>query len=187
MINILPIEERKKVIRDYKDRRLVVASIIIIIAMLISFILLTSLMGILILRKRSLDASFASQEIEQKFNLPAILNEVKIANQQAEIILAAKQEGFKPAPILVLLNNNLTDQITVRKINFTPQDKNQIILVVEGRSATRKVLLEFIERLKKETAFIEIDSPISNLIREYDNDFKMTIKINPQLINVSNF
>ncbi len=187
MINILPIEERKAVIREYKNRRLLIVGIVVIIVMLISFILLASLMGILILKKRSLDFSLTSQEVNQRFNLPAILSEAKTANQQAEIILAAKQDGFKSAPILNLLTSYLIDQITIRKINFVPQEKSQILLMVEGRAKARKDLLDFIERLKSEVAFVEIDSPISNLAREYDNDFKITIKINPELINISNF
>jgi hypothetical protein len=186
MINILPIEERKKLIKEYKNRRLVMAGIIVITAMMISLILLASLMGILILRKRSLDASLASQEVGKRFNLPATLDKVTKANRQADIVLVAQKEGFKPAAILGLLNNYLTDQIIVRNIIFTPQDKNQILLIIEGQSATRKSLLDFIERLKNEVAFVEIDSPISNLIREYNNDFKITIKINSEMINNRN-
>jgi Tfp pilus assembly protein PilN len=51
---------------------------------------------------------------------------------------------------------------------------------VTGVSADRRQLLAFVERLRAEAAFAEVESPLANIIQEANNEFQLTIKLAPK-------
>ena len=48
---------------------------------------------------------------------------------------------------------------------------------IRGRASTRAVLLEFIKSFEKDTYFIDVTSPISNLISSTDISFSINMKL----------
>jgi hypothetical protein len=82
-----------------------------------------------------------------------------------------------PTDVISLIIKDRTVENTVATIHFalSPTDKNSYTLIVSGLAKTRQSLVAFSEALRKEPLIQKVDLPVSNLTKESNIQFTLTI------------
>lgn len=183
MINLLPLNEKKNLAREYATRRLIVALSAAGVLLLIAFVFLSTLywfvsnendrlsknVGVIEERIRTGEAGGVEQSIQ---HLNSLLSAVPTATSTVSVppsLLLDRLEALRPAT--VTFASVSCDQ--------NPDGSGVSQVVLGGNALNREVLLAFVQALSKDPLFVSVDSPISNLVRPERITFelKATIKL----------
>lgn len=172
-MNFLPEEDKRKIKKEYLRRLFVVLGIFSFSAISIGIILLLSSAVFLRGQKHNLERQLAISE--ERLLRGKIENTISLAEElNAKIsLLGSGQEniGEKSAFIKIILEEK-TNKIKINDFFF---DKGKVL--IQGISENRQNLLSFIDSLRKKKDFKKVESPVSNLIKERDIEFKLTIEL----------
>lgn len=178
MLNILPIEEKKKIIVEYR-LRLAIVSFFAIGALAVASMVLLAPAYILAVTKNS-TAEEQLAVLEEKYGG---------AGQEKELSAQIREINNR---ILLLLSGDTTTRLappqavtkilslkggSIKIIAFTYESMaNQERIVLTGTSSDRDSLANFIETLKKEPAFTSATMPISSYVKSENIDFSIVIE-----------
>lgn len=178
MINLLTKEGQVNLLREYRRRRVAVGGFLLLILCLVALTLTGNL--IYRIKSRQTETKAALARLSLKSETDA---EVKAVLQATNLDVAALKRPDRARPDLVAwwqlvvkarpAGLKLTDWLWESGTKDKPS-----ALSLSGRAGSRQVLLNFIERLKKESAFTAVNSPISNLIKSGDFDFTIQLTLN---------
>jgi Tfp pilus assembly protein PilN len=171
MINLLPIEDQINIRRTYRLRSIIVLCWLILGLVLISTVMLVPAYivqtkraeGAKALLESSLKTAKESGKQEGLAKLAATETKVKL--------LVSATSTPRVAQFIPPISSLLTSGIRVTKINFL--DTGTIELA--GSAATRENMRDFILALEREEKFSEVLSPISNLVRETEIPFTISL------------
>lgn len=170
-MNFLPEEEKILLKKEYLRRVLVVAGIFVFISVFLNITLLAPLFLNFKIQENELKKRL---DLSQK-NLSAIDSKettsfIKEINEKISILdfsniptkseLVKKIISLKPEP--VRLNNISISQTDV---------------IIKGKADRRTDFVNFVDSLKMEKTFQKVDSPVSNLVKEKDIEFSLTISL----------
>ncbi len=128
--------------------------------------------------------SLKSEKISYEADLTSLTNQVEIKDKegltatmnaiQSNLSLAKPDETMIYRAVGMLLDN-VTNDISISSINYTRGDKSQSSLNIQGIAKDRTSLITFSNNLKKELMFEKVDLPVSNLAKQIDVPFNMTL------------
>ncbi len=95
---------------------------------------------------------------------------IRNVNKKLEILAAHKSSPI--SAYLAALSAKTLGGVTLSSITFS---KEKQTLEIRGKASERPYFLKFLENLKEEERFKSINSPISNLLKERDLDFVVTV------------
>lgn len=172
MINLIPPAAKKIMTRDYWARVGIVWVLLIGTACFIVTLLLIPTY-VLIQIKTTLLNEEAKSATEKMASYDISATELQVANRQAQILL---QE-----PPLVSYSTFMNDleqaadlDVKITEFRFV-RTKNSGLINLSGIAKTRQSLADFRDVLEADVRFVKVDLPISNLIKDRDLLFSMSL------------
>jgi hypothetical protein len=95
---------------------------------------------------------------------------IRDVNKKLEVLAAHRSSPI--SSYLAALSEKTLAGVTLSSIIYS---KEKQTMEIHGKALERPYFLKFLENLKQEEKFKSIDSPISNLLKERDLDFVVTI------------
>lgn len=177
MFDFLPSDFKIKARRIYRGRLLLLYVCVGCLIFLISFFLLLPSQMLALAKKKSLEGELSAlkQSLSIKGN-NTVENFVDVSKEKMSVI--ERTESVK------LFTDSLaefflyyTPGISLHSLIFERTEKQNIIRV-SGIAKTRDSLLDFSKSLKSNHRFESVDLPVSNLARNKDIDFSITVMEN---------
>lgn len=178
MQNLLPLEEKKKVVAEYHLRLWVVAVFAVTILVMTSLALLAP-SYILALSK----SNFVSDELvklesmetsaTQEKNVDAKTIEI---NKKTSLFLKREDASLSvPSKLLVRIIDTKTAAIKITGFSYdvTPV-REQVVLM--GHADDRDSLAQFLDALKKDGTFTKVELPISSYVKSSNIEFSLALE-----------
>jgi hypothetical protein len=174
MINLIPPTAKKKIFLEYWARVATVwlstASSLMIIGI---FLLLPSY--VLIDSKIDVYAEGIDELRAEANEYDSSVAQLIKASDQAKLILG-QQEYTDFSTVLTLLEGIASELVTLTSYEFTRTNTHSLSpIVINGRASTREALADFREALLLNPAIETAFLPLSNLARDRDITFSITI------------
>jgi hypothetical protein len=172
-MNFLPEKDKRKIKKEYLRRLLVVIGVFSFFAISVGIILLLSFSVFLKDQESNMERQLViSEERLLKDNIGDTISLAKELNTKISLLDSEqKNTGEKSAYIKIILEEK-TNKIKILDFFF---DNGKIL--IQGASDNRQSLLSFIDSLKKKKEFKKVESPVSNLIKEKDIEFRLIIEL----------
>ncbi len=172
-MNFLPEEDKGKIKKEYLRRLFVVVGLFSLSTIFIGIILLLSSSVFLNDRKNNLERQLViSEERLSRGKIDDIIFLAEDLNKKISLLDSGQKNIREKSSIIRLILGEKTGSIKINDFLF---DKDKIL--IQGTSDTRQGLLSFIDSLKKKEDFKKVESPVSNLIKERDIEFRLTIEL----------
>jgi len=177
MINLIPNQEKKSMIRDFRYRLMVMILIVLSLVMFIASIaLLPSYFASA--SKKNLVNQQLSDETKEYLRLAdeKILKAVSDLDWQLSLIEKNKQDQFLISERVIseLIQSKTTD-IKITQISFR-DDAGDRQININGIAGSRSRLASFQNALEANPMFNEVDLPISNFVQDSNIQFFLTLK-----------
>lgn len=180
MFNVLPQEEKIALAKEYKFRRLIVLALLFVISFAIGLVLLFP--SYLISSMNHRDTVKALEEVEAQLNTGTTKvitpEETRKLKDQISVINASKNSNSVFALYSLILESK-TASISILNLKYQlgPASDVPTTILVTGRATTRDSLTQFQRNLEAKTEFSSVDLPISNLAKESNISFTLTINV----------
>jgi Tfp pilus assembly protein PilN len=178
MLNILPYEEKKKVLTEYR-LRLAVVGVFAAAALVLASLVLLIPSYMLAVSKYNFTASELAR-LEQKQRGASQEKEVnaqiKETNKKISLFLGDKK-GAERAPSAVVLGIIAIKDpaVNVQSILYDIKPDRER-LVLSGRAGDRDSLARFVETLKKDPSFSKVELPIGSYVKSTNIDFSLVLE-----------
>ena len=174
MINLLPIEEKKKTHRDYMFRLFTVILSAVSVSAIIGIITLLPSYFISDFQKR---AAVNQAELIKKTNddnQENVIAVLKEAQQKLEI-LSPEREKASLRTIFDTIISYRPNTIILTGLVYQKENEDKVTFTISGVANSREDLLVFSQNLKKDALFDAVELPVSNLAKDRDIKFTLTI------------
>ena len=172
-MNFLPEEDKRKIKKEYLRRLFVVIGIFSFSAISIGVILLLSLFVFLRDQEYSLERQLdISEERLSRGKIENIISLAEGLNNKISFFDSGQKNVEEKSAFFKIILEEKTNKIKINDFFF---DKGKIL--IQGISENRQDLLSFIDSLRNKKDFKKVESPVSNLIKEKDIEFKLTIEL----------
>lgn len=179
MFNLLPENLKDEIRKEYKLRRLTVI-LVFVLAVQASFLIFLFPTWLISVYKEKEIVSQSEQMAKflADSNVAPATNVIKSLNSKLNVINSALEY---PAfvPLMDTVIGQKTKSITLKQFSYTSKDSASAELSIGGTSATRESLVAFVKSLEDTKAFKKVDLPISNLAKDKDIVFTITLTIAP--------
>lgn len=179
MINLLPENNKIEIKNEYARRLFVVAGALAFFAALTSVVILACLLFLVDKEKNDLNRQlFISEQRFEFKNLKESLPDME--DFAAKISFFEKEAGGVKLNFLIgeILKRKSAD-VKIDSFSYDEVSGTGKILI-SGTAGSRQGLLSFVDALRSEPRFKDVQSPVSNLLKEKSLDFSLTILINEQ-------
>jgi hypothetical protein len=179
MLNLLPKNQKSKIVREYRIRFVAVACSLFLAAEIISLILLFPSYLTVQTRINILNSQSTSQKVQ---NLTTEIASLGSIIQQTNNYLDVFNSSSTPVGVVESLQNIIgTRDKTIRIGSFYYKtNKEQQQIVITGKANSRQSLLDFTKKLKNLPGVVSVDLPVSDFAKSKDIDFSINILMNSQ-------
>lgn len=181
MLNLLPKDQKKKIIREYRTRFLIVAFSLLLAGEVIFLILLIPPYLTAKSRLYSLNSQSASIKAQ---NITTETDQLGAEVQKTSNYLDTFVSTTTPIGVAKAIKNIVDmrgSSVRISGLTYGVQNSNQQI-VVRGTADTRQALLDFVNKLKAQPGVISADLPVSDFAQSKNIDFSVTFLAKPQNI-----
>lgn len=177
MINLLPLEEKKKIRTEYHFRLGVLVALSIALLLLANLILLSPVYLLTLSKYQFASEKFIKLEseqgrTEQEKEINAQINEV---NKRTALFLKEDKGSAVFSEIVIKIIETKGTAIKIQNIFFETSPGRERF-VISGRSDDRDNLASFVENLKRDSFFTTVDIPISSYIKSTDIAFSVILE-----------
>lgn len=181
MFNLLPDSLKSEIIKEYK-LRLFIISLIFVVFIELSFIVFLS-PSFVISYYREKDVELRVEALE-KSSVTANANSIKpiIKSLNSDLNTIDKTLQYaETIPIIDAVISEKNNFIQITDISYISLSTSTATIVIQGVSLTRDSLVNFKKSLEDSKNFRNIDLPISNLAKDRDIKFSMTMISNVKI------
>ncbi len=177
MINLIPNEEKKKMIRDFYLRLMAVFFMMLGFSTLVAT---ASLLPAYFAAKAKKNLAVAELVRLEKEPIPELDQEAMASVDELKkklvLIETAEKEKFELSARIIdeILTEKMSD-IKINSIHYEIDPSNGRKITVAGVAPSRERLLIFRQALEQNKAFTRVDLPISNFIKGADITFFLTL------------
>ncbi|MDO8510238.1 MAG: hypothetical protein Q7S15_01285 [bacterium] len=179
MLNLLSSEQKKLLEREYYLRLMSIALVLLLAAL---FVAALFLVPTLILSRVRLDIAEGRLEEARKTEHLATAKAVGYEELEATVTKANAQIGILRPTYTLLYADELVRTVLGHKpsgikitgFHLTGSEPREFF--VTGSSATRSMLLSFVQSLKREKIFTDVELPVSNFTKDSNIDFSIRIQ-----------
>lgn len=176
MINLIPTSAKRIVIKEYWTRVISVWFVVWSVALLVSGFILVP--AFFLIYSQALvyeqSAEYASQKIASYESVSEALVQ---SSQQAKIIIDSS--NLEPVSVyLSLFESLLGSDIELSGLTVQRDEAGIAPVSLIGVATDRQSLADFRDRLLNDPKITEVDLPISNLAKDKDIYFNITVTIN---------
>ncbi len=177
-VNLLPPAEKNKLKLEKLQKKIyfcflwLAGVLLIFVGLLLStyFIIQVMLQG----QENLIDQRKASQKNKEIALMQERINQ---ANQRLKLVNKKQQTFVVWTPILLEFSDLVPNQVHLTNLSY--QEANER-LRLSGYAQTREDLLIFEEKLKTSNFFTDLESPLTNIIKQRDINFNFSLKPIPQ-------
>lgn len=173
MINLIPPEGKKVVQREYSMRVGTIAAFVCAFSLLVSAAALIPTYVLLIEADKATAASEDKSVPEKVEHYTETVDALK-ASMMITSQLGKPVDTLQASKIISHLESALSPEIVLEGMHFS-EDKNKAHVEVLGTARSREALRQFVETLKKDVFFVDVQVPVSDLARDTDLIFTATI------------
>ena len=175
MINLIPPQARKDIITEYWVRVITVWMFILSAFSVIAAILLLPVY-VLVTSQVEAYSSSATEAAEKVAEYDLSATTLVETNKQAQMIIGLSDvQNF--SEIVVLIESLNGNDVSVSSFDFIREDKKISPIQASGKAASRQSLIDFRDRLLQHPAIDSVDLPISNLAKDKDIPFSITVRV----------
>lgn len=173
MFTLLSAQHKKYMMRQYRLRLLSVIVLLASATLVISIVLLIpSYITLRVERDRlNVENEIQSKDIKKQ-NAKDLVHTLDEIKSMSSLVSVESTEIFEA---LKLVLNAKSPGIAITSANYTRGAPAPSTLSLSGTASFRSDLIEFSRRLDREKLFTSIDLPISNLAKETDVKFTLTV------------
>lgn len=174
-LNLLPPEEKLNLAYIIRARTVAAAAgglglaLIIFMALLLPAVFLVAFQKSEVIRALEIE-----RENQGRSGISAKTAEIQSAKRLAGIVLDHEKNPVRIYPMLEGVFRDVPAQVRLGIIRFRFQERE---LALEGFSPARSDLLGFIAALNQNPAVKNVSSPVTNIIKEADIKFSLTVKL----------
>ena len=180
MINLLLPADRLARRRDYHRRRFILTGFLLATLLVVASLIVGSFYLRLVTERRQLERELAQ-----------VLGAVDVRRfdrLQAELTESAKrlatfrrwsETDHQTAALLTSLVDLRPAGVSLGSIHYLRHSDADGVIKMAGQAATRAVLLDWVAALKSESSFSRVESPVSDLIKNRQVDFDITLDVKP--------
>ncbi|MEK7552772.1 MAG: hypothetical protein AAB505_01545 [Patescibacteria group bacterium] len=177
MINLLLPDDQKKRRVEHHHRLLVVSGNLTLALLVIILLVVVSLYWIVHSKRVEVEKNLVGTKQQMvEADTAKLEAEVKKINERIKH-LQTNQSTVTPSLILDRLIS-YRQGISLQQITYLSKSGAPIAVELVGQSETRPGWLNYLERLQADPLFVEIESPVRNLIQEKNPTFTLSLKIN---------
>ncbi|OGD67305.1 hypothetical protein A2442_00875 [Candidatus Campbellbacteria bacterium RIFOXYC2_FULL_35_25] len=181
MINLLPEEKKKTIFYEFILRLIIVFFFFSFFSICVAFILLMPSYFL---------SNFKESDAITKISLLQKANGEKdedfyrniLINEKIKLDLLNKKNEIDASEIINEIVVTKPENVEIRSFFYEKKDeskteKGSITLVVNGVAQKRSTLIDFVNLLKENNNFVEIDFPVSSLVKDDEVDFSLKILV----------
>src|SRR3989344_4542346 len=176
MINLIPNEEKKKMVRHFYYRLMVVCLFAVSLGLLASTVAITPSYFLSSIKKKVALDKVAAQKAES-VPLPdqETLSAIEILNKKLNIIESTQQNKFSVLDKVInpIVLKKKSD-IKIHQISYEKNTEGSKI-IIKGAASSRERLLLFRRTLEDDPLFKQVDLPISNFVRGSNIQFYLSL------------
>lgn len=177
MINLIPNQEKKRMIRGFYYR------LTILFLVMLSFSLLIAICALLPSYFFSnYKSNVANQKLEMQKSKPVpLFNQetsalIKDLNTKLNLIENAKKNNFSVSEkVIKAIVLKKISSIKINQILYENNSASGKKISIHGTAPSREVLLLFRQALEDDTSFKSVDLPISNFVKGFNIQFYLTL------------
>lgn len=179
MINLLPISAIKRIITEYRIRLAATALSILGLTVLIALVLLTPSYFLASHKKNIVESDLANpgksgnESLQEQKKLEGMIKE---ANSVLDLLGGGGKQPSPSEAVIAKIIGYKTSAIILNAIYYEARDTGGYISL-RGVAAKRQSLITFADLLKKDSSFTNITSPISDLVKDSNIDFTITLNL----------
>jgi hypothetical protein len=175
MINLVPGVVRKAIVKEYWIR---VISVFLFLTVLASLLSVLFALPVYVLIKAQVDAygASATEAAARVAEFDISTGALTKANSQAEKIVSQKSD-VDFTEVMNQIEELANTGISLKSYQFARKEGEMVPVLLAGRASSRQSLADFHFTLKSNEMVEKVDLPISNLAKEKDIDFTMTITL----------
>ena len=175
MLNLLPVEQKKKVVAEYSRR--------IWTIVLLGVIVVTIVSGIFLLPVYLMANGTYTQVAREKETLERQIAESQKNSSEESVkniyeIIGILDQYNVPISSTALIQASVLDKpsgVNIGHIVYTPSKDSPATLDVYGKAATRAALVSYSDNLKLDGNFSSVFIPISSFTKERDVTFSVKL------------
>lgn len=177
MFNLLPDNLRNEIKRDYRYRLAIVVLVFVILTQ-VSFLIFLFPSWLISFYKEK-DYMVKNDEISKNISAIPVASTTAVIKSLNEKLLNINNALEYPEilPIIDQIILARTSSIRIADISYTVNDSKTGVINISGMGDKRESIVGFTENLKKIESFKKVDLPISNLAKDKNIDFTISINI----------
>lgn len=176
MTNLLPQIDQSAIKKEYKNRRVIVALLVLVGTIVVSagFLLPSLILSNVKLKTISSAAEKAriANEEQTKDNASSAL----LKSTEDKLALLKTKDAESPVTSVIdLITKNKSANIRIKEISYEHKDDGSGHVVLAGLSKDRESLTDFLHQMQAVSFFKTVDLPVSNFAKDKDINFSMQI------------
>jgi nitrate reductase NapAB chaperone NapD len=179
MLNLLPKDQKNKIVREYRIRFWVVTCSLFLAVEIISLVLLFPPYLTVQTRIDILNSQSTDQKVQ---NLTTEISSLGDVVQQTNNYLDIFNSSSTPTGVVAALQNIVSVHDKTIRIGsfYYKANKGQQQIVIIGNANSRQSLLDFTKKLKNQPGVVSADLPVSDFAKSQDINFSINVLVNPQ-------
>lgn len=174
MLNLIPPVAYKTVKREYMFRVVTVwLMMLAAVFIIVSVLMIPTYIMVAIERANYIDSMSAVESHQDAISDRE--EEIKTTNHLAEVIIA-EPTSFSLTAHMNLFQKYAGEGILIQSYQYDLQKDTPMIRLV-GTATTRGILASFRDKLESDTAYVEVDLPISSLVKDVDVPFTISLTL----------
>lgn len=177
MINLIPNEEKKKMIKGFYSRLIVLALFMVSTALGVAIL---ALLPAYFLSNSKSNIATEKTEIQKTASIPFFDGEtetiIKDINNKLNVIENAQKSGFSVSEkIINAIFVKKISSIKITQISYENNSTSGKKVRISGTAPSREVLLLFRRALEEDKSFKSVDLPISNFVKGSNIQFYISL------------
>lgn len=178
MINLLPNENKIANKKNYLTRLFVVIGAFSFIIIIISFILFLPVFFSLFFEGRDLASQLDfMKKSDVLAETESIHSDLKELNSKLSLYEKNKSEAVVLSALIEKIVYLKTGGIKINNFEYKKDKNKGGSITIDGKSDSRSSLISFKKKMEDDGAFNNISSPLSNLLKDADITFNITIEL----------
>ncbi|MCX6703428.1 MAG: hypothetical protein NTV02_01930 [Candidatus Zambryskibacteria bacterium] len=175
MFNLIPIQLKEQIIRDYKERRIVLwfGGFFVLSVILFIFLLPTYVLVFFEEKNKFSETQFmkASSQFKKSDEVVGIITET---NEQLRVLLASVPKTSATGSLQKVLEAK-NSFIHITEIEYREKTATSSDILIRGMADKRDALKQFATALENQEIFLDVTLPISNFAKDKDIDFSISL------------
>ena len=176
LLNLLPEEQKKAHVKQHVQH--VIRNNLFLVFIVVSLISSLILLGRIYLENKFIAAVEDTTQTAGRLQSP-LSQDVQLSNNVLKVAKEIQEEFIPWQNLLITLSNITPPNVVINQMSVT---KERGELSLRGEAVDRDSFLTFKNNLETDPLFIEVESPISNILSKTDIVFSLNITLSTDLI-----